>query len=67
MLCHQCHTPHGGQVLQVTGRSNLTAASTSGKNGVLYTQGRACANCHTQVHGGNNPSNTNPTPQFMFR
>lgn len=67
MLCHQCHTPHGGNVLMLTGNSNLTAASTSGKNGLLYTQARGCLNCHTQIHGGNNPSTTNPTPQFMFR
>jgi DmsE family decaheme c-type cytochrome len=66
MLCHQCHTPHGGNVLQLTGNSNLTASS-SGKNGVLYTQARGCLNCHTQVHGSNNPSATNPTPQFNFR
>lgn len=67
MLCHQCHTPHGGQVLQLAGNSNLTAASNSGKNGILYTQARGCLNCHTQVHGSNNPSVTNPTPQFNFR
>jgi hypothetical protein len=24
-------------------------------------------NCHTQVHGSNNPSATNPTPALMLR
>lgn len=65
-LCHQCHTPHGGFPAQLRGRDQLTATS-SGKSGVNFTQGRGCLNCHTQVHGSNNPSFTNPTPQFMFR
>ncbi len=69
-LCHQCHTPHGGQIAQLRGQgqsSSLLSATSSGKIGINYTQGRGCLNCHTQVHGGNNPSFTNPTPQFMLR
>lgn len=65
-LCHQCHTPHGGFPAQLKGRDQLTA-TVSGKTGVNFTQGRGCVNCHTQIHGSNNPSFTNPTPQFMFR
>jgi DmsE family decaheme c-type cytochrome len=70
MLCHSCHTPHGGQVVQLTGQgqpSSMLSATSSGKSGINYTQGRGCMNCHTQVHGGNNPSATNPPPQFMLR
>jgi len=68
-LCHECHTPHGGFIPQVIGRqvSPPTAASGLGKGGTNVTQGRACLNCHTEVHGSNNPSATNPTPQFMLR
>lgn len=69
-LCHQCHTPHGGNVAQLAGQgqtSALLSATTGGKSGINYTQGRGCLNCHTQVHGSNNPSATNPTPQFNFR
>ncbi len=67
-LCHACHTPHGGQVLSVTGQNgNLRTATSGGKDGVNITQGRGCLNCHTQVHGGNNPSPTNPPAQFMLR
>ncbi|MRX10546.1 DmsE family decaheme c-type cytochrome [Pseudoduganella sp. FT25W] len=67
-LCHQCHTPHGGFIPQVTGaQATAPTASTPGKSGAWVTQGRACNNCHTQVHGSNNPTVTNPTPQFMFR
>lgn len=71
-LCHQCHTPHGGQIAQLTGQqpSSRTATS-SGKDGINYTQGRGCLNCHTQIHGTNNPASGaplgNPTPQFFFR
>ena len=68
MLCHQCHTPHGAQVLQLTGQLPLqTSATSSGKNGINYTQGRGCVNCHTQIHGSNNPAFTNPTVQFFLR
>jgi DmsE family decaheme c-type cytochrome len=69
-LCHQCHTPHGGQVAQIAGQgqsSALISGVTSGKSGINYTMARGCVNCHTQVHGTNNPSTANPTPQFNFR
>jgi len=69
-LCHQCHTPHGAQVAQIAGQrqsTSLLSATTSGKSGINYTMARGCLNCHTQVHGSNNPSATNPTPQFNFR
>ncbi len=79
MLCQQCHTPHvaggvgalGGQPGVRTpaspGQSAQVTALSSGKNVVNIWQGRSCMNCHTQVHGSNNPSATNPTPQFMLR
>jgi len=69
-LCHQCHTPHGGNIAQLRGQgqpSSLLSGITSGKSGINYTMARGCVNCHTQVHGTNNPSTTNPTPQFNFR
>jgi DmsE family decaheme c-type cytochrome len=84
MLCQQCHTPHvaggvgalGGQPgvfpPAVAGQfqSEVTATG-GGKNVVNMWQGRSCMNCHTQVHGSNNPASGpllgNPTPQFMFR
>ncbi len=69
-LCHQCHTPHGGQVAQLAGQgqsTSLLSGTSSGKSGINYTMARGCLNCHTQVHGTNNPSTTNPTPQFNFR
>jgi len=70
-LCHQCHTPHGGFIPQIKG-AQVPANTPStpnglGKGGTNVTQGRACMNCHTEVHGSNNPSATNPTPQFMLR
>jgi DmsE family decaheme c-type cytochrome len=67
-LCHQCHTPHGGFIPQLNGAQVVPpTAAAPGKGTVNVTQGRACLNCHTQIHGGNNPSTTNPTPQFMLR
>ena len=70
-LCHQCHTPHGGFIPQVIGAQvpglKPTTPAGLGKGTTNVTQGRACLNCHTEVHGSNNPSATNPTPQFMLR
>jgi DmsE family decaheme c-type cytochrome len=80
ILCQQCHTPHveggvgavGGQrgVFPPAAPGQLSSAITgtsNGKNVVNIWQGRSCMNCHTQVHGSNNPSATNPTPRFLFR
>ena len=70
-LCHQCHTPHGGFIPQVIGGQvtglKPTTPNGLGKGTTNVTQGRSCLNCHTEVHGSNNPSATNPTPQFMLR
>ncbi len=77
-LCHQCHTPHGGFIPQLRGAQVTVngggqvvpftpAAAGVGKATTNVTQGRACLNCHTQVHGSNNPAFTDPTPQFNLR
>ena len=70
-LCHECHTPHGGFIPQVIGAqvpgNKPTTPNGLGKGTTNLTQGRGCLNCHTEVHGSNNPSATNPTPQFMLR
>lgn len=68
LLCHQCHTPHGPNTPQLLGRQVVpNSVTTTGKNPINITQGRGCLNCHTEVHGSNNPSTTNPTPQFRLR
>lgn len=80
MLCQQCHTPHvAGGVGALGGQPGVFApampgqtgpqvtAISSGKNVVNLWQGRSCVNCHTQVHGSNNPAATNPTPRFFVR
>jgi hypothetical protein len=65
MLCQQCHTPHAAGGIGAIGV--LPTPGGSGKNVANLWQGRSCLNCHTQVHGSNNPSTTNPTPQLMLR
>ena len=69
MLCQQCHTPHvAGEVATVAGRgAPLVSGMSGGKNTVNMWQGRSCMNCHTQIHGSNNPSVSNPTPQLWLR
>ena len=67
-LCHQCHTPHGGFIPQLIGAQVTPNSPTfNGKSTTNLTQGRSCLNCHTQVHGSNNPAVTNPSPQFNLR
>lgn len=80
MLCQQCHTPHvAGGLGALAGQPGVYPPAfpgqsgpqvgpvASGKNVVNLWQGRSCMNCHTQVHGSNNPSPTNPTPQLLLR
>lgn len=69
VLCQQCHTPHvAGGVGALGGQPGAGVPVTgSGKNVVTMWQGRSCMNCHTQVHGSNNPSATSPTPHKLFR
>ena len=68
-LCHSCHSPHGALIPSLRGQPGTPAVGTalSGKGGSNSTQGFGCRNCHTQVHGSNNPSAVPPTPQFQLR
>lgn len=54
-LCQSCHDPashHGSAIGQPTGGPD----SATGK---FQTVGRACLNCHTNIHGGNSLLNVN--------
>ena len=65
-LCHTCHTsPHSP--IQPTVAAGAPAGARGWWNSADITQGRACLNCHTQVHGSNHPSSANPNPQRLFR
>lgn len=74
-LCNECHSPHGANLPQLAGQA--PAPTSVGKVGVNYTQGRGCVNCHTQIHGSNNPARNEttvfpgtpslPTPQYLLR
>ena len=66
-LCQQCHTPHGPNPPTLLGQVAPGITINPGKNAINITMARGCLNCHTQVHGSNNPSATNPSPQFMLR
>ena len=58
MLCKQCHTPHVEGALGLLGgqTGGALSAATAGRNALTMWQGRSCMNCHTQVHGSNNPA-----------
>lgn len=67
-LCNECHSPHGANMPQLAGQGAASQPASIGRVGVNYTQGRGCVNCHTQVHGSNNPTNsTRTTPQYLLR
>jgi predicted CXXCH cytochrome family protein len=80
ILCNQCHTPHtaggmgavGGQpgVFPPAVPPQTVSAVTplsGGINTVNIWQGRSCLNCHTQIHGSNNPARRMPAPANLFR
>jgi DmsE family decaheme c-type cytochrome len=63
-LCQSCHTPHGPFPPEV---ATSSPQQPGWWNGSTITQGRGCTNCHTQIHGSNNPSLLAPTAQRFFR
>jgi DmsE family decaheme c-type cytochrome len=80
ILCNQCHTPHtAGGMGAVGGQPGVFPPAvppqtvsavvplSSGINTVNVWQGRSCLNCHTQIHGSNNPAKRAPVPANLFR
>ncbi len=61
-LCQQCHEPtsHRGNF---PGLGNPVANSNASNSRGL-TQARACVNCHTNIHGGSNPTDANNSRTF---
>lgn len=59
-LCQQCHEAagHRGNFPSTNG------AQSNGPGSGALTQARGCANCHTNVHGGNNPTNASNSRTF---
>jgi len=51
LLCQQCHIQPGHDALLMT-RGNMAGGSAPD----VRLLGRACANCHSQVHGSNSPA-----------
>jgi DmsE family decaheme c-type cytochrome len=66
-LCQSCHTPHTPVQPSLTGQPSTSPNSLGWWTGAAITQGRGCVNCHTQVHGSNNPSSVAPASQNLFR
>ncbi len=66
-LCQSCHTPHTTVQPSLSSQTAGSPNSLGWWNGSAITQGRGCVNCHTQIHGSNNPSLVNPAPQNLFR
>jgi DmsE family decaheme c-type cytochrome len=80
ILCNQCHVPHtAGGIGALRGQPGVLPPAvppqtvsavtplSSGINTINVWQGRSCLNCHTQVHGSNNPAARSPAPANLFR
>lgn len=82
MVCYQCHSGHGtpgiagiapgifgGGTAPTTAQALLGASGNSSKANSNIEQARGCLNCHTEIHGSNNPNggqNLLP-PAFFLR
>lgn len=65
LLCYQCHSGHG-----TPGVAGVApAVTTSAKANTFIQQGRGCLNCHTEIHGTNNPNGGRSLlpPAFFLR
>lgn len=62
-LCQQCHEPtgHRGAIPEVGPRTNNSPSS---RNIVMA---RGCLNCHTNIHGGNNPTGNTSRGRALFK
>ena len=60
VLCQQCHEPtsHRG------GLPGLNPGTGTGSRSVGITLARSCLNCHTNIHGTNNPANVSNERTF---
>lgn len=66
-LCQQCHdtVSHIGNVPGVSSEVVVAnPASNNLNNSVGNTQGRACLNCHTEIHGSNSSANASKALRF---
>ena len=63
LLCQECHTTttHAASTLGSAPGGN------PGINAAGIWQGRSCMNCHTQVHGSNNPTTNGFSPKALMR
>lgn len=64
-LCQSCHgtEPHPGNV--PSSRVNMPNAA-SNNIGPGMAQARGCSNCHTNIHGSNNPANASSAGPARF-
>lgn len=63
MVCYQCHSGHG-----TPGIAGVAPGiTTSPKANTNIEQARGCVNCHTEIHGSNNPNGgQNLLPSAFF-
>jgi len=62
LLCQRCHEPtdHRGAVPTFVD----VVSNQSNRQGRNITLARSCLNCHTSIHGGNNPTNSPASREF---
>jgi predicted CXXCH cytochrome family protein len=62
-LCQQCHEPtsHRGQIPQV----GLPGTGGGGTGSANVLMARGCLNCHTNIHGGNSPTDSSRSRAFF--
>lgn len=61
-LCNQCHEGGGSHASNIPGLTG--GAPGSNASGIGITLARSCMNCHTNIHGSNNPVNNSGSRSF---
>jgi DmsE family decaheme c-type cytochrome len=54
LVCYQCHSGHGTP--GIAGIATPVTTDSTSKGNTYIEQGRGCLNCHTEIHGSNNPN-----------
>jgi DmsE family decaheme c-type cytochrome len=68
-LCQRCHEGpgHRANIVSLSDPGNLAGGGGFGSGRINQLMGRGCLNCHTNIHGGNNPTDRTSNGRAFIR